>query len=120
MATTEYQPSTPVQPVTRVTLLDAVTANGNGSGEVANAGDKTLQCWASTDAGGGGAATVQFQGSNDNEHWVNIGASQALAPPDASTHDTKAITSTDRFAWVRAVVSGIAGTGTAVSAVMCS
>lgn len=100
------------------TLLSGATTVSTGSGfrtPTGPAARKTFQAWGST-TNGVGAATILVQGSNNaGVTWDTIGTIPLTLTTSMSSDS---FTSDDRYIQVRGNVTGISGTGAAVSLVM--
>lgn len=96
------------------TLLDAATTTGAGLSVFSRLfpGPKTFQ--AVVEGEGAVSATVLIECSNDDEHWMELG-SIALT---GTASDTDGFESSAAWAYHRANVTAISGTGAAVTVKM--
>ena len=96
-------------------LLSGATTTGAGVYVRLDPGVKTFQVYGTTTSGAG-SATVKIQGSNDGLAWddIDAGMSLTLATTLSST-SSDSYTSDDRYAYHRANVTAISGTGARVS-----
>lgn len=96
---------------TAIKLLAGVTANTTGpASPQLSSNARTYQ--AAIAGTGAVAGSVQIQGSNDATNWINVGSALALS---GTGSDTKGFASTENWLQVRAVLTGLSGTGAAVS-----
>jgi hypothetical protein len=105
-------------PITVAALLAAALVTGAGSGVAGVAKTKTFTAYGTTGSGAG-AATITIEGSVDGTHWdaTPIGTINLTLGTTASSDS---FTSNDRYAFVRAHVTAISGTGASVTVKMGS
>lgn len=104
----------PTQPGTRAslaTIVSGATTTGNKAAVRGLNVNKTYEFVGSTTAGTG-TAVIGIQGSNLQTSWTTI-ATTSLSLSATPTSATAA--GTDRWVWLRAVVTTLTGTGAAVS-----
>lgn len=104
----------PTQPGTRanlMTIVDSATTTGNKAAVRGVNTNKTYEFVGSTTAGTG-TAVIGIQGSNLQSSWSTI-ATTSLTLGTVTTSATAA--GTDRWVWLRAVVTTLTGTGASVS-----
>lgn len=97
----------------QVELLSGVTANTTS----ASFNRRYAANWsyqATVTGTGAVAANVQIQVSNDNANWIALGSAIALT---ATTVDSDSTTSTVPWAYHRAVLTGLTGTGATVTVI---
>lgn len=93
-------------------LLSSATGTGAGAAFDNPSADKTFQAYGAT-SGGTGTAAITIQGTNVASCcWETVGT-MTLTLGTATT--SSALTSTDRYAFSRANVTSISGTGATVS-----
>lgn len=100
-------------------LLDAVTATGAGQAKSAldasyDTDNRTFQCVGATTAGSG-ACSVEIDVSNDNQNWLALGT---ITLSLTTTPSTDGFVSNAAWAYVRADVKSISGTGANVTCYM--
>ena len=97
-------------------LLNAVTVTGAGTADFVDRGVKTFQVYGITSSGSG-SATIKMQGSNDEVSWDDLDTGMVVTlATTVATGIGDGYTSDDRYAFVRANVTAISGTGAAVTA----
>lgn len=96
-------------------LLDAVTTTGAGSSKARQNPLSSVLGWGTTTAGAG-SATVAIEVSNDGTNWVVAGTlSLTLATTVTTTTNTDGFNINADWAYIRANVTAISGTGAAVT-----
>lgn len=97
-------------------LLNSVTATGAGTEDFVDKGVKTFQVYGTTSSGTG-SATVKMQGSNDQVAWDDLDTGMVITlATTVAAGIGDGYTSDDRYAFVRANVTAISGTGASVVA----
>lgn len=95
-------------------LIRAATSTGAADYFRSNADLKTYQA-SGTTSSGTGAVQVAVQGSNDGNSWDTIGT---ITLSLSTTNASDSFTSSDRYAFVRANVLSISGTGANVTVLL--
>jgi len=96
--------------VTSEKILDAATSTGAGD-DFRSPSERSFQAVGFTTAGSG-SATVKIQVSNDNQNWIDLGT---ISLTLSTTVATDGFASSAAWAFVRANLTAISGTGASVS-----
>lgn len=97
-----------------ITILSAATATGAGSALSMNSAHFTAQASGLTTAGSG-AATIKIQVSNNGSDWIDLGTITLTLATSSSSDGLAAFAA---WAYVRANVTAISGTGASVTVVV--